>query len=488
MPPSLKTEKGSSVTTTIDKPEAAENVPNLRRDFDLRDWLLRLESDGRLAMMRTGIDLQFELAGIANRNDGVRASVFPQPSSHAGTVISGLLSDRDWMAEVLGVEPSELLSHYQHASSNPLEPVVIEKASCQEVVHEDNIDLTQILPIPTHNEHDSGAYITAGLLICKNPKTGVQNVAILRLQLSGPKELGVLILPRHTLAYFAAAEADGDDLDVAVVIGSSPACLMASQAIAPIDFDELGIAGALGRSPLDVVRCISSDLLVPAESEIVIEGRILAKKRAPEGPFGEFPQYYGERADRHVIAVDCVTHRENPLFHTIVGGGLEHLLLGAIPREATILSALQRSFPNVSDVHLSKGGICRYHLYVQLDAKSAGEAKNVMLGAFAAHYDVKHVTVVDMDVNIHDAQMVEWAVATRFQADRDLVVISGSQGSKLDPSTDNGCGAKMGFDATIPFGAPEFKFKKIRVPGEEEIDIDAVCDTNNTIAEYLDEK
>ena len=149
------------------------------------------------------------------------------------------------------------------------------------------------------------------------------------------------------------------------------------------------------------------------------------------------------------------------------------------------MSSLQRNFPNVSDVHLSKGGVCRYHLYVQMDVQIEGEAKNVMLGAFAAHYDVKHVTVVDMDVNIHDPQMVEWAVATRFQADRDLVVISGSQGSKLDPSTDDGCGAKMGFDATIPFGAPEFKFKKIKVPGEEELDIDSVCDTDMTVAEYL---
>ena len=324
------------MTTTINKPADAENAPNLRRDFDLRDWLLKLESDGRLAMMQSDINLQFELAGIANRNDGVRASVFPHPSNHSGTVISGLLSNRDWMAEALGVGPSELLSQYQHASSNPLSPKVVETAPCQEFVHNSDIDLNKILPIPTHNEHDSGAYITAALFICKNPQTGIQNVAILRLQLSGPRELGVLILPRHTLTFFAAAEAEGEDLDVAIVIGASPACLLASQAIVPLDFDELGIAGALGNAPLEVVRCKSTDLLVPAASEIVIEGRILAQKRAPEGPFGEFPQYYGERAERHVIAVECVTHRKNPLFHTIVGGGLEHLLLGGIPREATI--------------------------------------------------------------------------------------------------------------------------------------------------------
>src|SRR6185295_4574849 len=141
-------------------------------------------------------------------------------------------------------------------------------------------------------------------------------------------------------------------------------------------------------------------------------------------------------------------HRRNPIFHTIVGGGLEHLLLGAIPREATLLAHLKRSFPNVRDVHLSLGGVCRYHLYVQIAKRQEGEAKNIMLGAFAGHYDVKQVVVVDEDVDIHNPAEVEWAVATRFQADRDLVVIADAQGSKLDPSSRDGVGAKMGLDAT----------------------------------------
>ena len=213
---------------------------------------------------------------------------------------------------------------------------------------------------------------------------------------------------------------------------------------------------------------------VPADAEIVIEGRLVPSTREPEGPFGEFPQYYGERADRHVFKVDAVTHRSKPIFHTIVGGGLEHLLLGAIPREATILATLQRSFPGVQDVHLALGGVGRYHLYVKLRKTQHGEAKNVLLGAFAAHYDIKHAVVVDVDVDIHNPREVEWAIATRFQADRDTVIVSHSQGSKLDPSTDNGLGAKMGLDATIPIDAPEMKFKRIRVPGEDDVDLAAV--------------
>jgi 2,5-furandicarboxylate decarboxylase 1 len=223
-----------------------------------------------------------------------------------------------------------------------------------------------------------------------------------------------------------------------------------------------------------VTRCLTKEIRVPAGAEIVLEGRLLADVREPEGPFGEFPQYYGERALRHVIEVTAVTHRRTPLFHTIVGGSREHLLLGGIPREASFLSHLRRSFPSVRDVHLSRGGTCRYHLAVQIDKRSEGEAKNVILGALAVHYDVKHVTVVDTDVDVHDPTEVEWAVATRFQADRDLVVVAGTQGSKLDPSTDGGVGAKMGLDATVPLSAPEMTFTRIRVPGQREMDVDGL--------------
>ena len=139
-----------------------------------------------------------------------------------------------------------------------------------------------------------------------------------------------------------------------------------------------------------------------------------------------------------------------------------------------MLAHLRRSFPNVRDVTLARGGVCRYHLYVQITKRQEGEAKNIMLGAFAGHYDVKHVIVVDEDVDIHNPAEVEWAVATRFQADRDLVIVPESQGSKLDPSTRNGVGAKMGMDATKPLDADEMKFKRIRVPGEEKVDLNRV--------------
>ncbi len=461
---------------TASRQNATNPMPPGRPAGDLRDWLDRLAATDRLAVARPNRDLRFEVAAIAKTLDGKRATLFPRPGGHPVPVVSGLTSDRAWMAEAMGVPGGRLLSHLQAAVLNPLPWRPVSSGPAQEVTARGEVDLAKLMPIPVHNELDSGPYITAGLLISRNPDTGVQNVTIHRLQLNAKNRLGVLLLPRHTLAYYRIAEEAGEALPVAIVVGVDPLTLLSSQVIAPLDFDELTVAGALHGRPLEVVKCRTSDIHVPAHAEFVLEGRILPGVREPEGPFGEFPQYYGERSDQHVIEIDTVTHRRNPLFHTIIGGGLEHLLLGGIPREATLLAHLQRSFPSVRDVHLSPGGVCRYHLYVQIDKKSEGEGKNVVLAAFGAHYDIKHVVVVDTDVDIHNPGEVEWAVSTRFQADRNLIVISEAQGSRLDPSSHNGMSAKMGLDATKPLTVPPLRFKRIKVPGEDSVNLDAVLD------------
>jgi 2,5-furandicarboxylate decarboxylase 1 len=440
----------------------------------LRDWLDHLAARDRLAVIKPNTRLKFEVAAYAKRLDGVRATVFPKPDGHPIPVVSGLVSDRGWMAEAMGVEPSEVLAHFQNAAENPVPWQEVASGPAQEVVHRQDkrpLDLAKILPLPTHNEHDGGPYIAAGIMIVRNPKTGKQNVSIHRCQLTGPNRLGVLVLPRHTFTFQRMAEEAGQPLDAALVVGVDPLTLLASQAIVPLDHDELEIAGALHGRPLPVVKCVASDIRVPADAEIVIEGRFLPNVREPEGPFGEFPQYYGERAPREVMEIVAVTHRKDAIFHTIVGGGLEHQLLGAIPKEATLLTHLRRNFSNVLDVHLSPGGVMRFHLFVKIRKTQEGQGKNVILGAFAGYFDLKHVIVVDEDVDIHNPTEVEWAVATRFQADRDLVIVPESQGSKLDPSNRDGVGAKMGLDATKPFKAPEMTFKRIHVPGEEAIDV-----------------
>jgi 2,5-furandicarboxylate decarboxylase 1 len=472
----------------------------------LRGWLRHLAASDRLAVTRPGIAVTHQLAAVAKRLDGRQAVLFPQPGGHPMPVVSGFMSQRAWIAEAMGVPQAELLARFRAASERPMpwREVAAAEAPCQQVTHDfgadASLDIARLLPIPTHSEHDSGAYITAGLVIARNPKTGVQNVSINRIQVNSRDRLGILMLPRHLHAFFQTAEAAGEPLQVAIVIGVDPLTALSSQAITPIDFDELTIAGSLHGAPLPVVKCQSSEVRVPAQAEIVIEGRILPRVREPEGPFGEFPKYYSSREAREVIEIDRVTTRRDAIFHTIVPAEMEHLLLGAIPREATLLAHLQRSFPNVTDVHLSVGGVARYHLFVQMKKRREGEPKNVILGAFGGHYDVKHVVVVDDDVDVHDPQEVEWAIATRFQADRDLVVVSGAQGSPLDPSTTvafahshggkpplhlQGLSAKMGLDATRPLESAEHVFTRVRVPGEREVDLAAVLQPGTPDSELI---
>ena len=440
----------------------------------LRSWLDRLEETGRLARTKPDIPLEFTLAAIAKRLDGEKATLFPTPGGHALSVISGLVAARPWIAEAMGVDETDMLDRYRDAVLHPVpwSEVPSDTAPVQQIVVDGDLDITEELPIPVHNEHDAGAYITAGLVIAANPRTGIQNVSINRIQISGPDRLGILILPRDLHRFYDAAEEAGEPLSVAIAIGVDPLTLLASQAILPIDRDELEVAGALQGAPLPVVKCKTNDVRVPAEAEIVIEGRLLPEVREEEGPFGEFPQYYGPAGKRQVIEIDAITRREDALFHTIVPAAMEHLLLGGIPREASLIAHLQRTFPSVKDVHLSRGGVCRYHLVVKIAKRWDGEPKNIMMGAFAGHADIKQVIVVDEDVDILDPVSVEWAVATRFQAADDLMVVAGAQGSRLDPSATDGRVDKMGLDATKPLDADPFTFTVVHVPGEDDEALD----------------
>ena len=450
----------------------------------LRGWLRHLAATGRLAVAREGVSLEYELAAIAKRLDGRQAVLFPKPGGFAVPVVSGYVASRAWIAEAMGVAESELLAAFRDASEKPTPwtELAAERAPVREVTVE-KPDLLKLFPIPRHSEHDSAPYITAGVIVARNPATGAQNVSIQRIQVKDGRRLQALILPRHLSAFHTMAEEKGEALPIAIVIGADPLTLLASQAVVPIDQDELEIAGSLHGAPLEVVKCIGSEIRVPAHAEIVIEARVLPNVRELEGPFGEFPKTYSPAGQHQVIEVDRVTHRRHPIFHTIVPAQLEHLMLGAIPREATILGLLQRSFPNVLDAHLSLGGTCRYHLYVKMRKRRESEGKNVIMAAFGAHFDLKQVIVVDDDVDVHNPAEVEWAVATRFQADRDLVVVAGAQGSPLDPSTTltgriDGMSAKMGLDATRPLTYAGHTFTRVRVPGEEKVDLEKSIDPN----------
>ncbi|MDR3592082.1 MAG: UbiD family decarboxylase [Negativicutes bacterium] len=446
------------------------------KSTSLRQWLGTLKDAGLLRTVSRQVDLRYELPAVIKKADGRFAVQFNKPSQGTMPVVAGYAGSRAMLALAMGVPLEKVSEQFYWAQANPVECRLVDKSAApvKEVITT-KVDLGQ-LPIPTHHEKDAGPYITGALLVAKDPVTGARNVSIHRLQVTGPDRLGILVLPRHLAHFFQAAESCGRPLDIALAIGVDPLLLLCSQAIAPLGFDEFTIAGALYGKPLELVKCETVDVEVPAQAEIVLEGRLLPGVRETEGPFGEYPKYYGPASLKPVIQLTAMTTRANPLYHTILPATMEHMLLGAIPRECGMLQMVRQAVPSAVGVHLTPGGTCRYHAVVAIDKRYEGEAKNAMFAAFASTQEVKRVVVVDQDVDIYDPVDVEWAIATRFQAGRDLFVAGGALGSKLDPSAEDGISDKLGIDATVPMGADPFRFERIRIPGETDCKLDDYLD------------
>jgi len=446
----------------------------------LRDWLACLADERKLKNVSREVDLRFELAAVIKKLDGKAAVKFDNPKGYGIPVVSGLVYSRDMFAKALGITRDNLIKKIIECQKHPLPCRLIpqKEAPVMENVITDKLNLMKF-PIPIHHEKDAGPYITAGILIAKDPDTGKRNVSIHRLQVHSEKELGILILPRHLWQFFRKAEQKNKPLDVAIAIGVDPILLLASQAIVPLGVDELEIANALKNGKQQLVKCQTVDIEVPAEAEIVLEGKLLPDVRKTEGPFGEFPRYYGPASEKPVIELTAICHRNNPIYHTILPATKEHLLLGGIAREATLFELVRQVVPSIKGVHLTLGGSCRYHAVISIDKKHEGEPKNAIFAAFASSQEVKHVVVVDSDIDIFDMEEVEWAIATRCQINRDSVIVSGSLGSKLDPSANDGITDKMGIDATCPLDAPPGKFERIKIPGYDELDIKKYLDDND---------
>ncbi|MDE2572416.1 MAG: UbiD family decarboxylase [bacterium] len=416
--------------------------------------------------LRGPLDLRYDVPRLLEEHDGSAAVVFEDVDERQSSVlVGGTLHSRAQVAQALGVEAEDLLSTYLRALSEPVAPREVGAAEAPVLeVEEPEVRLDR-LPAPWHHARDSGRYITASIAIVRDPSTGTQNWSIHRLQINDERRAGALILPRHLGHIFAQYEARGQDLPVAFVVGLPPGYLLASQAITAFGIDEATIAGALLGEAVPMVRSPRYDIAVPAPAEQLFEGRVLANVRGPEGPFGEFPRTYGPRGEKPVVEIDAHYHRHDPYFQTILPASREHLLLGAIPREAATFRAVRHVSPNVRDVVLTFGGGCRYHAVVQMAPRIAGEAKNVLLAAFSGANEIKRVVVVDEDIDVNDASDVEWAISNRVQPQRDIVIVEGALGSQLDPSAaSDGVTGKWGIDATIPVGGDRSRYERVRTP------------------------
>lgn len=410
---------------------------------DLRSFIADLDRRGEIKRITDVVDPRYELAAILSKYDSGPAVLFENIKGYSFPVIAGIFSQRKMMAWALETDEAHLIERIIRASQNPLPTRTVRTSPAKEVVIREGIDLLKLLPVPTHFEFDGGPYITAGVIIAKDPETGIRNASYARMQVRGGDTLGIMINRwRHLWEMYRRAEGMGRPLQVAVVIGGPPSIIIEGAmpgALVPITQDELDTAGGLMGYPLEVVECETLDLTVPASSEIVIEGEILPEIREPEGPFGDYAGVYDAIVRPRlepVIRIKCVTHRKDAIYHDILPSYDDHLLLGGIPREAEIYKMVKGVFSNVKAVHLSKGGCRRFHVIVQIEKQSEADPRTVMEAVFyptEASRDVKLVIVVDEDIDPFNMKDVEWAIATRVQADRSLIILPGAAGA-LDPS------------------------------------------------------
>jgi len=428
--------------------------------LNLRDSITQARSAGRLVEIDEPVDPYLEMARVIYRHDG-RPVLFRCVTGYPGwRVLAGIASAREYFALALGV-PVEGLIHKLAAALDPSgrhEPPVTVDAPCQEVV-EPEVDLTR-LPILRHFPFDGGPYVTSGILVTDDPDFG-PNVSFHRLlRLDGRRFAARVVEKRGT---DTALRKSSGDLPVAVCIGNSLPVLLAASMSPPMGVNELAIAHAL--APLQVAPCKTVPLHVPADCELVLEGR-LTHAAAPEGPFVDLTETIDFVRPGPVLEVDCITHRRDPIYQALLPGKLEHKLLMGMPKEPTIYAAVNQVCC-CTNVAITPGGASWLHAVVQIEKRGPDDGRAAIQAAFRGHGSLKHVVVVDGDVNPYDPAEVEWAIATRFQADRDLVVLADQPGSSLDPSGYQEPGkkartAKMGLDATIPWGAGRAEFEKVR--------------------------
>ncbi len=430
-------------------------------ETNFRGFLEALDQRGLLVRVPREVDPASELSALMAEAERRRTAIlFERVRATDARVAYNLLGSREALALALGVEADAVVRAFTERSRRRIAPVVVqERAPAQEVVRTQDADL-RTLPLITHSEHDAGAYVTAGMVIARDPQTGRRNVSFNRMMIDGSRDAGIRMMPPQQLGVIQArAEADGRDLEVAVAIGLHPLELIAGATSLPMGDDELALAGALRGEPIQMVRCQTVDLEVPADAEIVLEGVIRAGVREAEGPFGDFLHYYVPVNDNHRFRLSAITHRRDPIMQTMYAGSQEDVQLLGLSRGALIVEAVERSGAELCAINV---GPTILGCTLAIRQRYAGEAKVVAMAAFGAYRWLKYCVVVDPDVNVHDPADVWWALTTRTRLRDDVVVVPAAGGFARD---EHGLyDARMIIDATIPHG-DERRFLRREPPG-----------------------
>ena len=423
----------------------------------MREFLKVLEEEFKAIKIENEVSAEYEVAKIL-REHPKDVVIFENVKDHDMKIISGICNTRDKIARGISVTVPEITKKIMKATENPIPIENIENVK-KSFNTQKEPDLSKI-PVPTYYKKDGGAYITAGVVIAKDPETGIRNASIHRMLVSGKNKLGIRIVPRNLYTYYKKAEEMDKPLDIAIAVGMHPATLLATTTSVPITTDELEVANNFHNGNMKLIKCESVDLAVP-DAEIIMEGKILPHEREPEGPFVDLTDTYDVVRDEPVIKLNKIHYKEDPFYHAIMPAGFEHRLLQGLPQEPRIYNAVLNTVPTVQNVVLTEGGCCWLHAAVSIKKQTQGDGKNVLMAALAAHPSLKHAIVVDEDVNIFDPEDLEYAIATRVKGDEDIMIVPGARGSSLDPcAMPDGTTTKIGVDATKPLDKLE-KFERV---------------------------
>ncbi|WP_101477010.1 UbiD family decarboxylase [Candidatus Nitrosotalea bavarica] len=434
---------------------------------DMRSYLDILSKKGELVVIKKKVSTKFEIAAVTAKMDGSKALLFENIRDSKFRVVSNLVGTRKRFAYAVGSTEDKIHEKVISAIKHASKPKINKKAKFLENRSRDLFTL----PIVTHFEKEPGPFITSSIIYTKNQEMGTQNSSFNRLLRMDNKHFSIrMVEGRHLHRTFVYAKEHGEDLKVAISIGVHPAISIAGAYQADWGKDELNIANELLNKKLALSISPYSRMYVPSESEIIIEGRILKDKTHKEWMVEMLRTYDFKRA-QPVFELDRIYYRNNPIYHDVLAGFAEHQLLMGMPIEAKINKELKQVLPQTKNVVLTEGGCKWLHAVVQISKKHDSDPKKAIAAAFSAHRSLKNVVVVDDDIEPSDPVAVEYAMATRFQADKDLIIVPKVRGSSLDPSSDqkNLLTTKMGIDATKSFSKRAEGFEIAKIPGADKI-------------------